>query len=1048
MINWIVSFAVKRRMLVLALTFLFAGFGVYNIQNLAVDAVPDITNVQVQINTKAQGFTPLEVEQRITYLVETAMAGIPKLDYTRSLSRYGLSQVTVIFDEGTDIYWARQQIGERIQSIRSDLPNNVEPNLGPIASGLGEIFTYSVHAAPNALKEDGTAYNAEDLRTLQDWVIRPQLLKVKGVTEINSQGGFERQYQVAPVPEKLIAYKLTISDVISALEVNNSNRGAGYIERFDGQYLVRSPGQLKTLEDIANTVVAKRDDAPVRIKDVANVLLGKELRTGAATYNGEETVLGTAMMLIGENSRVVAKAMADKLVDVQKSLPAGVIVEAVYDRTTLVDKTIATVQTNLFEGAVLVIVVLLLLLGNVTGALITAMVIPLSMLFAVTGMVGNRVSGNLMSLGAIDFGLIVDGAVIVVENCLRQLGVAQHKHGRLLTLNERLNVVTAATKEVFTPAVFGIVIIMLVYLPLFALSGVEGKMFQPMAFTVVAALIGALIFGVTFVPAAIAVFVRGKVNETENAVMRGVKKVYKPLLGISLKLPWLMVGIATALVLVLGFKVKNMGAEFLPQLDEGDIAMHALRITGTGIEQSVQMQKELEQAILKQPEVANVFSKIGTADVASDPMPPNVADTFLMLKPQKQWPNPALTKEELVQQIRTRVNDVPGNNYEFTQPIEMRFNELIAGVRADVALRIYGDDLSVLKEFGEKATGLMRNIAGATDVRLEQMEGLPTLSVTPMRDHMALLGLSVNDIQQTLAAAVGGVQTGLIFEGDKRFSLLVRLDRRWSSDVSALARLPVALPKDSNPELAFVPLGEVATISIEKGPNQINRESGKRNVVVTANVEGRDLASFVSDAQASMNESLNLPSGYWLEYGGTFEQLQSASKRLSLVVPVTLLLIFGLLYSAFGSLRDSLIIFSGVPLALTGGVLALLLRDMPLSISAGVGFIALSGVAVLNGVVMLSFIKQLRSDGLSLFDAIHSGALQRLRPVLMTALVASLGFIPMALNSGTGSEVQKPLATVVVGGIISSTLLTLLILPALYKLVHSKFTKKAKAELA
>ncbi|WP_282114817.1 efflux RND transporter permease subunit [Pseudoalteromonas arctica] len=1048
MINWIVSFAVKRRMLVLALTFLFAGFGVYNIQNLAVDAVPDITNVQVQINTKAQGFTPLEVEQRITYLVETAMAGIPKLDYTRSLSRYGLSQVTVIFNEGTDIYWARQQIGERIQSIRSDLPNNVEPNLGPIASGLGEIFTYSVHAAPNALKEDGTAYNAEDLRTLQDWVIRPQLLKVKGVTEINSQGGFERQYQVAPVPEKLIAYKLTISDVITALEVNNSNRGAGYIERFDGQYLVRSPGQLKTIDDIANTVIAKRDDAPVRIKDVANVLLGKELRTGAATYNGEETVLGTAMMLIGENSRVVAKAMADKLVDVQKSLPAGVIVEAVYDRTTLVDKTIATVQTNLFEGAVLVIVILLLLLGNVTGALITAMVIPLSMLFAVTGMVGNRVSGNLMSLGAIDFGLIVDGAVIVVENCLRQLGVAQHKHGRLLTLNERLNVVTAATKEVFTPAVFGIVIIMLVYLPLFALSGVEGKMFQPMAFTVVAALIGALIFGVTFVPAAIAVFVRGKVDETENAVMRGVKKVYKPLLGISLKLPWLMVGIATALVLVLGFKVKNMGAEFLPKLDEGDIAMHALRITGTGIEQSVQMQKELEQAILDQPEVANVFSKIGTADVASDPMPPNVADTFLILKPQEEWPNPALTKAELVQQIRTRVNDVPGNNYEFTQPIEMRFNELIAGVRADVALRIYGDDLSVLKEFGEKATGLMRNIAGATDVRLEQMEGLPTLSVTPMRDHMALLGLSVNDIQQTLAAAVGGVQTGLIYEGDKRFSLLVRLDKRWSSDVSALARLPVALPKDSNPELEFVPLGEVATISIEKGPNQINRESGKRNVVVTANVEGRDLASFVSDAQASMNESLNLPSGYWLEYGGTFEQLQSASKRLSLVVPVTLLLIFGLLYSAFGSLRDSLIIFSGVPLALTGGVLALLLRDMPLSISAGVGFIALSGVAVLNGVVMLSFIKQLRSDGLSLFDAIHSGALQRLRPVLMTALVASLGFIPMALNSGTGSEMQKPLATVVVGGIISSTLLTLLILPALYKLVHSKFTKKAEAELA
>jgi len=1045
MINWIVSFAVKRRMMVLALTLLFAGFGVYNTQNLAVDAVPDITNVQVQINTKAPGFTPLEAEQRITYLIETAMAGIPKLDYTRSISRYGLSQVTVIFNEGTDIYWARQQISERIQSIRSDLPANIEPNLGPIASGLGEIFTYSVHANNGALKDDGTPFNAEDLRTLQDWVIRPQLLKVKGVTEVNSQGGFERQYQVAPMPEKLLAYKLTLSDVITALKLNNSNQGAGFIERFDGQYLVRSPGQLKTIDDIANTVVAKRDDAPVRIKDVANVRLGKELRTGAATYNGKETVLGTAMMLIGENSRVVAKAMADKLKDVQLSLPEGVVVEAVYDRTTLVDKTIDTVKTNLFEGAVLVVVILLLLLGNVTGALITAMVIPLSMLFAITGMVGNRVSGNLMSLGAIDFGLIVDGAVIVVENCLRQLGLAQHKHGRLLTLNERLSVVTASTKEVFSPAVFGILIIMLVYLPLFALSGVEGKMFQPMAFTVVAALVGALIFAVTFVPAAIAVFVRGKVSESENAVMRGIKKGYKPLLGLSLKLPWVMVCIAGILVIALGFKVKNMGAEFLPQLDEGDIAMHALRITGTGIEQSVKMQKELEQAILAIPEVEKVFSKIGTPDVANDPMPPNVADTFLMLKPRDQWPNPTLSKEELVKQIRHLVNEVPGNNYEFTQPIEMRFNELIAGVRADVAVRIYGDDLSTLKQYGEKATALVQSITGATDVRLEQMEGLPTLSVTPLRDHMSLLGLTVTDIQQSVSAAIGGVQTGLIYEGDKRFSLLVRLDERWSSEITQLARLPVAVSKSANPDLAFVPLGEVANISIDKGPNQINRESGKRNVVVTANVEGRDLASFVSDAQTALNSQLNLPSGYWIEYGGTFEQLESASKRLSLVVPVTLLLIFGLLYSAFNSLRDSLIIFSGVPLALSGGVLALLLRDMPLSISAGVGFIALSGVAVLNGVVMLSFIKQLRADGLSLIDAIQIGALSRLRPVLMTALVASLGFIPMALNTGTGAELQRPLATVVVGGIISSTLLTLLILPALYKLVHAKFTRHQAA---
>lgn len=1036
MIDHIISFALKRRWLVMAVTLFIAAVGVYNLLRLPIDAVPDITNIQVQINTGAQGFTPLEVEQRITFPIENAMAGIPKLDYTRSLSRYGLSQVTVIFNEGTDIYWARQQIGERLQAIRGELPNNIEPTLGPIASGLGEIFTYIIHAKAGAMNETGKAYSAEDLRTLQDWVVKPQLLKVPGVTEINSIGGFEREYQVAPIPGKFLAYKLSIGDLIKALERNNINQGAGYIERNGEQYLVRTPGQLKSLAEIKQLVVAKRDDAPVRIKDVANVYYGKELRTGAATYGGDEAVMGTAMMLLGENSRIVAKNVAKQLEKIQQSMPQGVLLEAVYDRTSLVDKTIETVQKNLFEGAVLVIAVLLFLLGNVTAALITALVIPLSMLFAVTGMAANRVSGNLMSLGAIDFGIIVDGAVIVVENALRRLGMAQRKVGRLLTLQERLHEVFLSTKEVFNPAVFGVLIIMLVYLPIFALSGVEGKMFHPMAFTVVAALLGALLFAVTFVPAALAIFLRGKVVEQENRLMVWARKLYQPLLKFSLKQSAFVLFCAFALLVAVSWHANKMGAEFLPKLDEGDIAMHALRIPGTGLEQSVTMQRQLENAIAELHEVERVFSKIGTPDIANDPMPPNVADTFIMLKPRNEWPNAALSKSALIEKIRHRVADVPGNNYEFTQPIEMRFNELIAGVRADVAIRIYGDDLATLKTYGEKTMALMSGIQGATDVRLEQLTGLPTLVVTPQRDHMALLGLTVMDIQQAVNTAVGGIKAGLIYEGDRRFKLMVRMDQTWANDPEQLAQIPVAVPQSENAELAYVPLGEVADINIAEGPNQINRESGKRNVVVTANVQGRDLASFIEHTETVMRAQLGLPAGYWLDYGGTFEQLQSASRRLSLVVPLTLLLILGLLYSAFGSCRDALIVSSGVPLALTGGVIALSLRDMPFSISAAVGFIALSGVAVLNGVVMLSFIRQLRQEGQPLIQAITRGASQRLRPVLMTALVASLGFIPMAFNIGTGAEVQRPLATVVVGGIVSSTLLTLLVLPALYKLVH------------
>ena len=1035
MIDALIRFAVERRWLVLAATLLVAAAGVYSTLKLPIDAVPDITNVQVQINSEAPGYSPLETEQRISYPVETAMAGLPKLDYTRSISRYGLSQVTVVFEEGTDIYWARQQISERLQKVRGEVPDGIEPTMGPIASGLGEIVNYVVRAKEGATNADGEAYTPEQLRTIQDWIIKPQLVKVPGVTEINSVGGYEKQYQVAPIPGRMLAYKVTMQDLLAALDLNNRNAGAGYIEKNGEQWLVRSPGQLKTLDDIRGVVVTKRDDAPVRVSDVAEVKLGEQLRTGASTSGESEVVLGTAMMLIGENSRIVAQNVANKIEEVQRSLPDGVVIETVYNRTSLVDKTIATVEKNLFEGAVLVIVVLFILLGNVRAALITACVIPLSMLFAVSGMVANKVSGNLMSLGAIDFGIIVDGAVIVVENALRRLGIAQQRLGRVLTTKERLIEVTHSTREVFNPAVFGVLIIMLVYLPIFALSGVEGKMFHPMAFTVVAALLGALIFSVTFVPAAIAIFVRGNIKHGENRIMRAARKVYQPVLRQTLKLPVVIILLGFGLFAVSMFQASRMGTEFLPQLDEGDIAMQALRIPGTGLQQSIAMQKDVESVVSRFDEVKLVFSKIGTPDVATDPMPPSVADTIIILKEREDWLNPEKTKEQLVAEIRTAVQELPGNKYEFTQPIEMRFNELIAGVRADLGVRIYGDDLQTLKRLGDSAAAVIRTVDGAADVRVEQMTGLSTLSVIPKRDHLALLGLTVADVQRAVQAAVGGVQSGIIYEGDKRFKLMVRLDKEWRKSIEQLKSLPIDVSA-SNPELSYVPLGEVAELSLNSGPNQINRESSKRNVIVSANVEDRDLGSFVADVQDALTTDVDLPAGYWVNYDGTFEQLQSASQRLSLVVPLALLLIIGLLYSAFNSLSSALVIFTGVPLGLTGGIFALALRDMPLSISAAVGFIALSGVAVLNGVVMLTFIRQLLRDGLPLKDAVFEGAQQRLRPVLMTALVASLGFVPMAFNTGVGAEVQRPLATVVIGSIVSSTLLTLVVLPALYYTVQ------------
>lgn len=1031
MINAILRLSVERRFLMLSLILVLVGVGVWSFQRLPIDAVPDITNVQVQINTEAPGYSPLEVEQRITFPVETALYGLPNLSYTRSLSRYGLSQVTVVFEEGTDIYFARNLINERLGAIKSGLPPGLEPEMGPIATGLGEIFMYTVEALPDATQADGSPLDATALREIQDWIIKPQLAQVPGVIEVNTIGGYDKQYHVTPSPQRLLEFGITVDELVSALRANNTNRGAGYIERNGQQLLVRSPGQLATIGDIEQVVIANRDGAPVRVADVAEVAIGKELRTGAATRDGKETVMGTAMMLAGENSRAVAQAVAEKLDAIQPSLPDGVKVEAVYDRTALVDKAIATVEKNLLEGALLVIVVLFLLLGNLRAALITAAVIPLSMLATITGMVRSGVSANLMSLGALDFGLIVDGAVIIVENCIRRLSQAQHQ-GQL-ALKERLQLVFEATNEVIRPSLFGVAIITVVYLPIFALTGVEGKMFHPMAATVVMALLAAMVLSLTVVPAAVAVFMGGKISEKESPVISGAKSLYRPALRVAMRFRWLVLGGATTLVAVCLWLATTLGSEFIPQLDEGDIALHALRIPGTGLEQSIEMQSQLEERLKAFPEVDKVFAKIGTPEVATDPMPPSVADTFVILKPRSQWPNPDKTKDELVAEMEYAVTQLPGNNYEFTQPIEMRFNELISGVRADLAIKVFGDDMELLLTSAQAIQEVLETVEGAADIQVEQVTGLPMLSVHPKRMALSRYGLTVDDLQDLVAAGVGGENAGLIYEGDRRFQLVVRLPEDIRRNVDSLADLPVPLPDGG-----YVPLSEVAELELAPAPNQISRENGKRRVVVTANVRDRDLGGFVEEAQARIADDVDLPPGYWLDYGGTFEQLQSASQRLAIVVPVTLAIILALLVMAFGSLKDALIIFTGVPLALTGGVLSLWLRDMPLSISAGVGFIALSGVAVLNGLVMIAFIRDLWREQGDLMKAIVEGALIRLRPVLMTALVASLGFVPMALNTGTGAEVQRPLATVVIGGIISSTLLTLFVLPVLYALLHGR----------
>lgn len=1027
----LIQFSIKNAIWVILFIVAWIGVGVYSYQKLPIDAVPDITNVQVQVNTQAAGFTALEVEQRITYPIETAMAGLPKLEMTRSISRYGLSQVTIIFKDGTDIYWARQQINQRIQEAQAALPDDISPTMSPVSTGLGEIYQWVVKAEPNAKKPDGTSYTAMDLREIQDWIVRPQLQRVPGVAEVNSIGGFNKTYVVTPDLNRLQQLQIPLSDLQNALTLNNENRGAGFIETNGQQLTVRVPGMLSSIEDIQNVSIGNKNGFPIRVADVATVAIGHDLRTGGATYNSQETVLGIAMMMMGENSRTVARAVDAKVKEVQQSLPKGIVIETVYDRTDLVERAIKTVQKNLVEGAILVIVILFLFLGNFRAALITACVIPLSMLFTLAGMVEQKISANLMSLGALDFGIIVDGAVVIVENCIRRLAEAQHAKGRLLSRSERFKEVFLAAKQARRPLIFGQLIILVVYLPIFALSGVEAKLFHPMAMTVVLALLGAIILSVTFIPAAVALFVNGEVKETESRWMLWLKRKYEAVLNLAYHFKVLVITLALCILFLTGLLATQIGSEFAPTLSEGDFAVQQMRSPSTSLEQSLRMQENTEKLLLKEfPEIKAIFARTGTAEVATDVMPPNISDAVILLKPQKEWKNPKESIDELRQRMIAFLATLPGNNSEFSQPIELRFNELISGVRSDVGIKIFGDDMDVLNQQASKIAQQVQSISGASAVKIEQTSGLPLLNVEVNKAAAAQYGLSVRAIQDLVATSVGGQNVGQILQGDRRFDFVIRLDDAQRTP-EHLAVLPIQTPNGG-----LIQLQDVAKVENILGINQVSRENGKRRVVVTTNVEGRDLGSFVAELQSTLAKQ-EMPAGYWLSYGGQFENLTSAKARMQLVVPLALITIFILLMAVFHNFKESLLVFTGVPFALCGGLIALWLRGIPLSMSAGVGFIALSGVAVLNGLVMLTFIKELRQQ-LDVYHATWQGAILRLRPVLMTACVASLGFVPMALATGTGAEVQRPLATVVIGGIISSTLLTLVILPVIYRWMNER----------
>jgi cobalt-zinc-cadmium resistance protein CzcA len=1054
MIGRILSLSVRMRWLVAVLTLVVIGFGLWQITKLPIDAVPDVTNRQVQISTFAPTLGPVDIEKQVTFPVETALAGIPGLEMTRSISRNGFSQVTAVFTDRTDIYFARQQVTERLAQSRDSLPSNAQPILAPLSTGLGEIFFYSVafrHPDGKGLKtvdgkpgwqSDGSYLTPEGerlttelakaayLRTVQDWIIRPQMRAVRGVAGVDSNGGYVKQYLIEPNLNALVSYGLSVTELADAMERANLSAGSNYVRRAGESFLVRADARLKSIDDIQEAVVATRNGVPIRVKDVGQVVIGGAVRTGSGSRMGSEAVISTVLMLVGDNSRIVATDAAEKLTQINKALPPDVFAEPVYNRSKLVNATIATVEKNLTEGALLVIVVLFLLLGNIRAALITAAVIPITMLMTAAGMNGLGVSGNLMSLGALDFGLIVDGAVIIVENALRRLAERQEHEGRLLTRDERMEETTLAAKEMVRPTVYGQLIIFLVFVPLLTFQGVEGKTFAPMAITLMVALASAFVLSLTFVPAMIAIVVKGRVSETEVKPIRWFKERYAPVLGrgVARPMPFILGGVGVFVAAVLSFGL--LGEEFMPQLDEKDITVTNFRVPSASIDQSTQMQLQIENALKTLPEVALVFSKNGNADLGTDPMPPNASDTYVIPKPEDEWPAEVKSKEDILRRIEERMKPLIGNRTEIQQPIQMRFNELIAGVRADVAIKLYGDDLDAMSEQARRIASVMRTIPGAGDVSAEQTSGAPTFDVQIDRQAAGRYGLSVEEVANTVSAALGGREAGLLFEGDRRFDVVVRLPDAQRDDLETLGSIPVMLPTAEGQVARSIPLSQVARFNYTQGLNQVSRENGKRMVVVQINVRRRDLGGFVDEAQARIGQ-MQLPAGMYTEWGGTFESLQSARLRLLIVVPICFIAIYALLYMALGSFVSAAIVFSAVPMALAGGVFALLLRGIPFSITAAVGFIALSGVAVLNGLVMMSAIGKYREDGAADDDAIVGGAMERVRPVLMTALVASLGFVPMALATGTGAEVQRPLATVVIGGLITSTILTLLVLPAI-----------------
>ena len=1065
MIDRILDASVRFRWVVLALTALVALYGAFQLFRLPIDAVPDITNKQVQVNVSAPQFSPLDMERLVTFPVETALAGIPGLDHTRSISRNGFAQVTAVFDEGVDIYFARQQVAERLTQAQESLPAGVQPQMGPVSTGLGEVLMWSVDYAPSATKDppkiagrpgfqpDGSYLTPEGerltdetsrlayLRTIQDWVVRPQIRSVKGIAGVDSIGGYEKQFVVQPDPSRLAAYGVSFTELAEALERANISVGANFIQRGGEAFLVRSDARIRHIDEIGRTVIANRNGVPVTVANVATVTLGGELRTGAASLNGREVVVGTALMLAGENSRIVAKAVAERLDEVRKSLPPGVKLTTLYDRSALVDATISTVEENLLFGALLVIASLFWLLGNIRAAIIAALIIPLSFLMMAIGMNRYGVSGNLMSLGALDFGLIVDGSIIIIENCLRRLAERQHREGRILDLPERLHEVFEASREMVRPTIFGQAIIFLVFAPLLMFTGVEGKMFTPMAITVIFALLGAFILSLTFVPAMVAVLIRGKVSEEEVRAIRWVKARYQPLLAKVLAAPakWVMAGVGT--FVLAGLLFMTLGQEFIPQLNEGDVAMQAIRIPSTSLDQSLDMQKRVEKAISSLPEVAFIYSKTGTAEVATDPMPQNASDAFVILKPEDQWPAGVGSKDDIVERVEKKMETLTGNAFEVSQPIEMRFNELIAGVRGDVAIKVFGDNMDQLERTAAQIASAIKKVQGTADLRVEQTAGFPTLEVQFNRDAIARYGLSIEEVANTVAAALGGRQAGIVFEGDRRFDIVVRLDNPTRDNLDAIGALPVMLNDPHAGPRTSVPLREVAAFQFTEGVNQVSRENGQRRVVVQANVRGRDLGSYVGEARSAVEREVRLPPGVFIEWGGQYENLQAASKRLSIVIPIVFALIFGILFMALGSTTAALAVYSAVPLGLAGGVFGLFLARLPFSISAAVGFIVLSGVTVLNGLVVMTSIRQRIDEGLPVNEAISGGMMERVRAVLITGVVPAIGFVPMALATGRGAEVQKPLAIVVIAGLIVATFLTLFVLPAIGKLLLHRARK-------